>query len=142
MTTKILALPLILLAVGCRDRYEGQAGAASTPSPTATPYTTASPYTSPATGVTAVVVAVDPAGRTITLREAEVPGGTTSASGSQGQRYNVSSGAAPSLGNVRVGERVTVTCEESAGTMGTGTGTGSLARCGTITMIEKAAGTR
>jgi hypothetical protein len=141
MTTKILALPLILLAVGCRDRYEGQAGAASTPSPTATPYTTASPYTSPATGVTAVVVAVDPAGRTITLRE-EVPGGTTSASGSQGQRYNVSSAAAPSLGNVMVGERVTVTCEEPAGTTGTGTTTGSLARCGTITMIEKAAGTR
>jgi hypothetical protein len=146
MNTKILAVPLILLAVGCRDRYEGQAGAASSPSPGASPYTTESPYASPGTaasgaGVAAVVVAVDPASRTITLREV-VPAGSTPSSatgGAQGKRYNVSSGAASSLNDVRAGEEVIVVCEAPAGTTTTAS-PASLANCAVITMITEAGG--
>jgi hypothetical protein len=148
MKTKILALPLILLAVGCRDRYEGQAGAASSPSPGASPYST---YPSPGTaesgaGVAAVVVAVDPAGRTITLREVVAPGGAATGD-SAGKRYNVSAGAASSLNDVQAGEQVFVVCETAAGAPGSGTtgsgptsGPGSLANCAVITMLSEAGG--
>jgi hypothetical protein len=146
MNTKILAVPLILLAVGCRDRYEGQAGAASSPSPGASPYTTESPYASPGTagggGVAAVVVAVDPAGRTITLREVVPAGGTPSSAtgGAQGKRYNVSSGAASSLNDVQAGEEVVVVCEAPAGTT-TPASPASLVNCAVITMITESGGT-
>ncbi|HEY7510687.1 MAG TPA: hypothetical protein VIG50_10560 [Vicinamibacteria bacterium] len=167
MTKKILAVPLILLAVGCRDRYEGQAGAASSPSPGASPY--AETYASPGTmsgstgdmagAITATVISVDQSGRTITLRET----GTT---GGEGRRVNVATIAASSLSGIQAGETVTVTCEAPAGaatgttgtgttgtgstgtgTTGTGTagtamgaGSGSLANCTTITTITRSSG--
>ena len=167
MTKMILAVPLILLAVGCRDRYEGQAGAASSPSPS--PYAETGAYASPGTmsgsmgdagSITATVVSVDQSGRTITLREA---GATGSA---EGRRINVSATAATSLTGIQPGETVTVTCENMAGagttgtgatgtgttgtgaagsgTAGTGTtgymGSGSLANCTSVTMITRSAG--
>ena len=166
MTKKILAVPLILLAVGCRDRYEGQAGAASSPSPS--PYAEGA-YASPGTmsgsvgdtgSITATVVSVDQSGRTITLREA---GATGSA---EGRRINVATTAATSLTGIQPGETVSVTCDNmaGAGTTGTGTtgtgttgtgttgtgaagtgttgymGSGSLANCTTVTMITRSAG--
>jgi hypothetical protein len=147
MKMKILAVPLVLLAVGCRDRYEGQAGAASSPSPTASPYTEGTgAYASPGTtasgaGVAAVVVSVDPTGRTITLREVVAPGGAPIGD-SAGKRYNVSSTAAPSLSDVKAGEQVFVVCDTAPGATGsTGTttsGAGSLANCTMITMITEA----
>jgi hypothetical protein len=154
MTKKMLAVPLILLAVGCRDRYEGQAGAASSPSPS--PYAETG-YASPGTmsgaagdagSVSAVVVAVDEAGRTITVREAG------SAATTEGRRLNVSPAAASSLSGVRAGDTVMIGCDATAGATGTGTtgttggtgttgmgaGAGSLANCTMVTTITPGAG--
>jgi len=172
MSKKILVVPFILLAVGCKDRYEGQAGAASSPSPS--PYgDAAGSYASPGAmsgsagdmggSITATVVSVDASGRTITVRDA-------SASGSQGQRLNVSSAAAVSLSGLQPGDTVTITCDATGsmgagsattgtgttGTTGTGTtggspgatggtgyagaGSGSLANCSNVTMITRASG--
>jgi hypothetical protein len=138
MKKQILVLPLVGLALGCQDRYEGQAGAASSPSPS--PYAAESPsaYASPGTtgGVAAVVVSVDPAGRTVTLREFVAGAPTGDA---QGKSYNVSAGAASGLNQLQAGDQVMVVCEET-GTAATGTtspGTGSLANCTVITMITE-----
>jgi hypothetical protein len=158
MNKKILVLPLILLALGCRDRYEGQAGAASSPSPGASPYAMESPsaYASPGltaggTTVSVEVVSVDSAGRTINVRES----GVTGATGGQGQRVTVSSTAADMLADLRAGDRITITCD-ATGTTGTGatgtggaaagatgagtTGTGTLASCTNVTMITRSGG--
>ena len=163
MTKKILAVPLILLAVGCRDRYEGQAGAASSPSPS--PYAEGA-YASPGTmsgsmgdtgaSITATVVSVDQSGSTITLRES---GGMGS---SEGRRINVATTAATSLSGLQPGETVSVTCDNMGATGATGTGTtgtgttgtgttgtgatggsmaaGSLSNCTTVTMITRSSG--
>ena len=158
MKKQILVLPFAVLALGCQDRYEGQAGAASSPSPGASPYTMESPstYASPGTmgGGTSVaveVVSVDNAGRTINVRE---PGATGTA-GSQGQRVTVSSTAADMLVDLRAGDRITITCDSAGatGTTGTGatgtdtgaagtstTGPGSLSGCTNITMISRTGG--
>jgi hypothetical protein len=154
MYTKILAVPLVLLAFGCRDRYEGQAGAAS--SPGASPYAeaTASPGTGLGTGagITATVVAVDATGMTVTLREAPVAGAAPTGD-TAGRRYNVSSSVASSLNNIQAGDEVTVVCDQGAGSTagstgagsgmgstGAGSGTGSLATCTTITSITETGG--
>jgi len=140
MKKQILVLPFAVLALGCQDRYEGQAGAASSPSPGASPYAMESPssYASPgmAGGVSAVVVSVDPSGRTVTLREfvAGAPAGDA-----QGKRYDVSASAATGLNELQAGDQVMVACEET-GAAATGTtspGTGSLANCTIITMITE-----
>jgi hypothetical protein len=157
MKKQILVLPFAVLALGCQDRYEGQAGAASSPSPGASPYTMESPstYASPGTmgGGTSVaveVVSVDNAGRTINVRES----GATGAAGSPGQRVTVSATAADMLADLRAGDRITITCD-SAGATGTGTGTtgtdtgaagtgttgtGSLSGCTNVTMISRTDG--
>jgi hypothetical protein len=132
MKTKILALPLVLLAVGCKDRYEGQAGAASSPAASASPYAAGSgAYASPGTaasgaGVAAVVVAVDPAGPRCR----------------RGRRYNVSSGAASRLSDVQAGDQVFVVCDTAPGASASGatSGPGSLMNCSMITMITEAGG--
>jgi hypothetical protein len=139
MLAKMLAVPLVLLAVGCRDRYEGQAGAASSPSPDSSPYSSgsmASPAMGTGTGmgnISAVVVAVDATGRTITLREGTA--GAAPTGDQQGRRYNVSSSAASSLSTVHAGDEVYVMCDETgggAGSSGMG-GTGASGSTGTGT---------
>jgi hypothetical protein len=140
MNTRILAVPLVLLALGCRDQYEGQAGAASTPAPAATPYGSESMAT-PATigaAVTAEVVSVDPAERTITLREVTAAGAPTG--DAAGRPYNVSSAAASGLGALQAGDRVNLICETGPGATGTGATGGALADCVTITTIAEAGG--
>jgi hypothetical protein len=141
MNTKILAVPLVLLALGCRDQYEGQAGAASTPAPAATPYGSegmAAPATTGA-AVTAVVVSVDAAASTITLREATAAGAPTGEAA--GRPYNVSSAASAGLGALQAGDRVNVICETTPGGTATGaTGGGALVDCVTITTIAEAGG--
>jgi hypothetical protein len=148
MSKQILVLPLVVLALGCRDSYEGQAGAASSPSPEASPYAMESPsaYASPGTGtsVSVEVVSVDSASRTINVREP----GATGAAASQGQRVTVSSTAADMLADLRAGDRITITCEGATtgtetGTTGAGTGTtgaGSLSSCTNVTMISRTGG--
>jgi hypothetical protein len=132
MKKSILALPLVVVALGCQDRYEGQAGAASSPAPTATPESSmATPVTGAA--VSAVVVSVDPAGRTVTLREVTAPGAP--AGNTAGRSYNVSPSAAASLGDLKAGDEVNVMCETAPA------GTGALADCVTITTIAAAGGT-
>ena len=148
MNTKILALPLILLAVGCRDSYEGQAGATSSPGASASPYAEGSgAYASPgaSTGmgggtVSAVVVAVDASGRTVTLRESGMAGSSGS-TGIQGRRFNVSGSAADNLTNLRPGTAVTVTCDTTGGSMSGGTGTGGMGTGGTGTTGAGTTGT-
>jgi hypothetical protein len=143
MSKKILVVPFILLAVGCRDRYEGQAGAASSPSPS--PYgDAAGSYASPGTmsgstgdiggSITATVVSVDESGRTITVRD------VSSASGSQGQRLNVSSTAVSSLSGLHAGDTVTITCD-STGSMGAGSGMTGTGTTGTGTTGTGTTGT-
>ena len=162
MSKKILIVPFILLAVGCRDRYEGQAGAASSPSPS--PYgEAAGSYASPGTmsgsaadmggSLSATVVSVDAAGRTITVREVGAPSSST------GQRLDVSTAIASSLGGYQPGDAVLITCETTGGMGATGTtggtagstaggtaggtastGPASLASCTMVTMIARSTG--
>lgn len=139
MNKTIFALPLVLLALGCRDRYEGQAGATSSPAPEATPYgsgSMANPAAPVGAAVTATVVTVDPAGPTITLREAALPGAPTS--DAAGRRYNVSPMAASSLADIKPGAQVNVICETAPAAATAATGT--LADCVTITTIAEAGG--
>jgi len=150
MNRPILVLSLAVLALGCRDRYEGQAGAASNPSPGASPYAMESPsaYGSPGTiggtSVSVEVVSVDSAGSMLNVRES---GATGAAATGQGQRVTVSSTAVDMLTDLRPGDRITITCD-GAGTTGTETGatgtgttgTGSLSGCTNVTMITRTGG--
>lgn len=149
MNKKMLVLPLVVLAFGCRDRYEGEAGATSSPSPGASPYAMESPstYASPGSGdIVVEVVSVDTAGRTINVRES---GATGTAATGTGQRLTVSSTAATMLTDIRPGDRITITCDSgTAGTGATGTGTtgtgttgaGTLTGCTVVTAIARSGG--
>jgi hypothetical protein len=155
----MLLIPLVLVAVGCRDRYEGQAGATSSPtaspyaaSPTASPYAGespsayGSPTASPGTGsamagpsVSAVVVSVDRDGRSITVHEAK--------GSHKSHKLTVSDDAVSTLTDIKAGDRVTVTCETSAGTTGTtgstesrSSASGQLANCTRVTSVTKETG--
>lgn len=141
MNKTILALPLVLVAFGCRDRYEGQAGAASNPAPAATPYgseTMASPGAVSGAAVTATVVSVDAVGRTVTLRETSATGAPTG--DAAGRSYSVAPAASPSLGDLKAGDQVNVMCETGGATATGAAGSGSLADCTLITTIAPAGG--
>ena len=140
MNKKFLVLPLVLLAFGCRDQYEGQAGATSSPAPAA-PYGSermASPAAPAVSGaaVTATVVEVDPAGGTITLREVPAPGAP--ASDTAGRRYNVAPSAASGLADFKPGQQVNVICETAPAA--TASGSAKLVDCVTVTTIAEAGG--
>lgn len=159
---RTLIFPALLIAAACGGRNESQTGTTAGASPgTAPGYTTGGQTAATGSGsavanpITAEVVAVDPAGSNVTLRETgrltdtsapATAGGAAATSSAAERTIRVEPSGAGLLGSLKPGDRVTVACAgpASASTLGTrtgdtptaaGMGTGGGAAAGTGTSL-------